>query len=205
MAKATTEPTKTAPRTSPEYSVEADAPRNNDLLMQSIPGVRLRSRILPNRPVIANRQGESRPIPRDQSRHLGAIPELPGMRLTVIPKELKYRIEDPFDEEMGENLRRALQSDDRPTNFDPNRPIKGVKTQEGVLDEDRFKTLCREIRNMLDAGEMREQGGSFLALEEIDQLPGRYLLNPGSRTRTDQPRYEDEYEEWAQRQGSLRG
>ena len=202
MAKTATKPITTNESTAPggrSFTVEADHPRNSDLLIQSIPGARLRSRIDSSKPVIVNTQSEDLPVPRDQARHLGSLPKIPGMTLTVNVAKRTYLIEDPLydNKEMSVRIKRALQADGRPINR--NVEINGAKPVEGELNAHRMKTLCREIRNLLNAKEANELNGTtFPEIESIDKLPGNYLLNPGSRIGNTQPQFEKDWDAWVE-------
>lgn len=188
------------------FGIEADHPRNCDLLLQSIPNVRLRSRLSASRTVEANPKdpySKDTVIPKDQARHLGSLPEIPGMRIYVKPAELAYKILDPLedDEALCDRLQRALETDERPVTRGGK--IRGVPTQTGTLDRDRMKTLCRELFHLLDAGEAKMTDGPTPELDLIDDLPGDYLLNAGSTVMNTQPRYEKDLEGWVSKLNSL--
>lgn len=179
------------------FGVMIDHPRNCDVVLQSIPGCRLRSEILASRTVKDAKSGEER-IPQDQARHLGMLPQIPGMELHVSPTKRTYRVIDPLhdDEALCERICKAV-NEGKPIRAD--RKLEGVKPHGGTLDVHRIKTLCRELLWLLDAGEARMVKGVRPSMEDVDGLPGRYLLNPGSRVRTSQPRYEDQFEDWVDR------
>ena len=72
----------TKPRTTKKASVEPfgiviDHPRNNDVMLQSIPNCRLRSRISSNRTVKDSRTGRTT-VPIDQSIGLANLSDTPG-------------------------------------------------------------------------------------------------------------------------------
>jgi len=194
MSTVSEKPSQQKPRQSSEqYTIVADHPRNSDLLIQNIPGMRLRSRISASRTVIANPQNDSRPIPKSQA----GMPEVPGMTLTVDLSNGRYFVEDPLfnDERKCEQLKQTLMNNE--SQYLPkNTKIRGVAPQKGHLGKDEFKTLCREIRNLLDYGEATEVGTPFPTRDAIDNLPGDYLLNPGARVDNTQPRYEKDWEQW---------
>ena len=123
----------------PPFVIVADHPRNCDLLLQCIPGCRLRSALSASKPVIDQKTGEAK-IPVDQARHLGQLPQVPGMHLAVNPAELTYEITDPLfgDEEACERLRRAINETGGATRI-PGK-LKGVKPNKGTLDIHRMKS-----------------------------------------------------------------
>jgi hypothetical protein len=62
-----------------------------------------------------------------------------------------------------------------------------------------MKTLCREVLWLLEAGDVRMVKGQQPTVEAIDELPGNYLLNPGSRVNSAQPLFEKDYPSWIER------
>lgn len=205
MANATQEkPLSKASLSGFEFAVEADEKRNGDILLQSIPGQRLRGALDSSKPIIASptqNVGEFEPtIPADQAAGLGALPKVPGMQIFVNPAELTYRIFDPLhnNETLCGRLVSALKAKNMAV---PGGKINGVKPLEGKLDVDRMKTLCRELRQIVEAGDGKVVPGSgeLPTYAEIDSLKGNYLLNPGSRTPSMQPQYEKDFDGWRQR------
>jgi len=176
------------------FGIEADHPRNCDLLLQAIPGARLRSAISASRTVIDVKTGEPR-IPQDQARHLGQLPPIPGMQIHVNPAKLSYVIMDPLaeDEELCERIRKAM---DASRAFRVGNRLRGVPTQTGTLDPHRMKTLVRELVWLVTGGEARVVKGALPRMEDVEELPGKYLLDPGSRIRTSRPIYEEDLEPW---------
>ncbi|MFY9328174.1 MAG: hypothetical protein WAO76_09175, partial [Georgfuchsia sp.] len=192
MTTATMErPAETKPRSAvivPPFGVEADNPQMCDLLIQSIPGCRLRSRI---RPTTTTVDGQV----RTPQTHGYSPPEVPGMQLHVNPAELSYVIMDPLngDEDAKARIKRFLHLT---TGARQDANLRGVDTRKGLLDAHRMKTLCREIVWLLGAGDVKVVKGAEPTMDDIDELPGNYLLNPGLRTATTQPTFEKDHEEW---------
>jgi len=175
----------------PAFGVEADHPQFCDLLIQSIPGCRLRSRI---RPTTTTVQGQV----RAPQMHGHAPPETPGMQLHVNPAELSYVILDPLndDEEAKARIKRFLHLT---TGARQDTNLQGAKTVKGKLDQHRMKTLCREICWLLDDKSVKMVKGAAPDKEDVDDLPGEYLLNPGMQTQTTQPMFEKDYGDWVDR------
>lgn len=177
------------------FGVEADHPRNSDLLLQSIPGLRLRSTISAMK-ATKNRRGEP-VIPVDQSRHLASFPQTPGVQLHVDPEKLTYTLIDPLrgNAELCDRIQRWMRDK---TGFKVDGRIDGLAPREAKLDEHHMKTLCRELHNLVKLGHARHVKGTGPVpdIEEIDELPGKYLLNPGLRTHTTQPQFEEDWPEW---------
>mgnify|MGYP003111461454 FL=1 len=172
------------------FSVEADTPRNGDLLLASITGERLRGRIESNKTVTDQRTGQKM-TPIDQAAGLATLPMVPGHILKVNPAEYSYEIVDPLaeDESKLDTVNRGLIAKGL-------QPVQGVPKRQGTLDKDRMKTLCREVYHILNADEARWVSGPKFTLDDVDALPGNYLLNPGSQVPNTQPRYEKDFEAW---------
>jgi hypothetical protein len=176
----------------PEFTIEADHPRNCDLLIQAIPGLRLRGSVDGSRHTIDAKSGDTR-VPIDQARALASFPRTPGMHLTISTRRAMYRVSDPLykneallnriSQHFKESGRGAVQ-------------VNGVAPTEGALDRDRMKTLCRELIELAEMGHIKVVAGALPNADEIEDLPGQFLLNPGSRVQNTQPRYERDYEEW---------
>ena len=176
----------------PEFTVEADHPRNCDLLVQSIPGCRLRGSIDGARHTIDSKSGDTR-VPIDQARALASFPRTPGMHITIDPRRSTYRISDPLfkNEALLNRIHQHFKEAGRGAV-----QVRGVAPTEGVLDRDRMKTLCREVSTLIKLGHMKVVSGSAPNEDDIEDLPGQFLLNPGSRVQNTQPRYEQDYEDW---------
>ena len=181
------ERTKSASAVSP-FGVEVDHPQMCDLLIQSIPGCRLRSRCKPTTVTV---QGQVR-TPQSQGH---SPPEAPGMQLHVNPADLSYVILDPLntDEDAKARIKRFMHLT---TGARQDTNLRGATTIKGTLDANRMKTLCREICWLLAANEVKVVKGAAPDIEDVDDLPGKYLLNPGLQTATTQPVYEEDYDAW---------
>jgi hypothetical protein len=174
------------------FGIEIDHPRNDDVMLQSIVGLRLRSAINGSKGVI-DANGDLR-VPQDQSRALASFPHTPGMQLHINPRDLTYVVVDPLNDnpDMCNRVLRFLKEHGGTSV----KEVKGVPTQKGELDVDRMKTLCREIIWLLTAGEAKICKGAVPKLEDVEDLPGKFLLNPGSRVQNTQPRYEEDWDAW---------
>lgn len=170
------------------FGVEADHPRNCDLLLQCIPNARIRSAFDGSKPHKDVKTGQYK-VPIDQAIALAAFPKVPGMQVHVNPLKCEYKIIDPLtkNEALCEQIRQFMSQNQA---FRTKDKIGGVPTREGTLDIHQMKSLCRELFNIVNSGEGRIVMGSMPEKEEIDDLPGWYLLNPGSQVPNTQPRYE---------------
>ena len=178
------------------FGIEADHPRNCDLLIQCIPNCRLRSAIDGVKGHV-DEAGNHR-VPLDQARHLGAFPRTPGMQLHVDPEHLTYEIVDPMynNEQLCERVRKYLKEQTGYTTADK---LNGAPPQKGTLDVHRMKSLVREMLWLVKAGEAKKCKGAIPEMADIDELPGHYLLNPGMRVPTLQPVYEKDWDDWVAR------
>jgi hypothetical protein len=59
-----------------------------------------------------------------------------------------------------------------------------------------MKTLCREIVWLLKEKHVKMVSGPEISLEDVDELPGKFLLNPGSRVPNTQPHFEEDVPEY---------
>jgi hypothetical protein len=179
------------------FGVEADHRRNSDLLLQGIPGVRLRSCIRGDKPVWSKIRKRF-VIPPDQAAHLGQFPPMPGMQVHVNPAKLTYAITDPLhdDDKLCEQIKQSL---DQTGPFRSLSRLEGVEDKRGTLDKDRMKTLVRELVRIVGDGDAKVVKGELPSMEDVDRMPGKYLLNPGSKLHNGQPRYEEDFEGWCDR------
>lgn len=177
------------------FAVEVDHPRNDDVLLQSIINCRLRSAIDGSRPAIDAKTGDLH-VPNDQARALASFPRTPGMQLHVNPAALTYEIIDPLEgnEEMCDRIVKFLKRSGAPSL----ERIKGVPKQNGKLDINRMKTLCREIIWLSDERAVKAVKGKIPRIEDVEELPGEFLLNPGSRVPNTQPQFEADWDNWVQ-------
>lgn len=180
------------------FAIEADHPRNADLIIQVIIGGRLRSRIKATKDVFTRRKGEQ--IVRSTSAKMfeNLPANIPGMQLHVNPANNKWRIIDPLcdDEELLEEIREAIQQS---SGMAVSSKLHGVPTKSGRLDANQMKTLVREMFDLLQAGHVRTVKGKEPVMEDIDKLPGDYLLNSRNPTDWTQPKLEKDLPKWVDR------
>ena len=180
----------------PEFGIEIDHPRNNQVLLQCITGEVLRSAIDGAKPIIP-KEGKDATVPTDQLHGMGSMPKTPGMQVHVNPVELTYEIIDPLhgDEELCEKLRLWI---DHNSSMTTGKKLNGAPPKKGTLDKHRMKSLCRELFWLVEAGEAKRCKGSIPSMEDIVDLPGHFLRDPGARSPTHQPKFEKDYEEWVE-------
>ena len=81
--------------------------------------------------------------------------------------------------------------------------LSGLKTKKGEVDADTMKTLCRELLCFIEAREAKVVKGPTPTKEQIEELPGDFLLNAANLSGYNQPRYEKDYPEWVRKMNSL--
>jgi hypothetical protein len=142
---------------------------------------------------VVDAQGRAR-VPLDQAKALASFPKTPGMQLHVNPGACTYSIVDPLHgntkmlNEIATHFREA-------GDFSQSGKMDGVERVDGKLDQHRMKSLCRELLCIVQAGDGVLLEGKLEAAD-IEDLPGRFLLNPGSTVPNTQPIYEDDFPAW---------
>jgi hypothetical protein len=181
------------------FGIEYDHPRNSDGLIQAIPGLRLRGAISAGKVARDYKTGIS-VIPIGQASFLGQLPSVPGMQLHVNPAKLAYTVIDPLEEneELCEQIRSAINRQENTAIHIQGR-LKGVPSTSGTIDVNRMKTLVREMLWLVEANEAKVVKGSCPTLDQIQQMPGKFLLNPGSRIFNTQPQFEEDWVAWVER------
>lgn len=175
------------------FAITADHPRNSDLLLQCLPGEKLRSKFDATKGSVNAKTGKMT-VPKDQVIQLGDFPRVPGMQLLVDPQALTWEITDPLFE--NKKLCEEVEQSLKEKHLHKGGKLTGVAPRRGKIDEHSMKTLCREMLNIVQAGEAVVSKGKLPDLEDITDLPGHFLLNPGSIVANTQPRYEKDWASW---------
>jgi len=187
------------------FAIEARTPRNQDISIQCLDRLRLRGAVRASVEVFDNQRSEeewdedeeegkaTRPV---SAKIIDGVGELPGMLLHVNPATGEWRMVDPLykKENALERIRKAMKRVSGMNVVDQR--LKGMKPRSGKVDEHRMKTLCRELLCFIEADEARVVKGLKPSREDIDELPGRYLLNWSDLGKWRQPKFEDQYDEW---------
>ncbi len=179
------------------WGIEADHPRNCDLLLQSLSGLKLRSAIKATKMVFTREAGEQVQVPASAGMVDGLPAGIPGMQLHVDPSKGAWKMVDPLRDnpELCEKIKRAI---DHHTSMRTATTLKGVPPQSGKLNPDQMKTLVREMRFLVEAGEAKVVQGIAPSQEDMDSLPGNYLTNPLNLSDWHQPKHECDMEAWTQ-------
>jgi hypothetical protein len=173
----------------PPFGIEFDHPRNADFVLQAIPGSRFRSKI---KSTVTNIDGSVRSL---VDKPTGAmVPEVPGMQIHVNPEKLEFAVVDPLNDD--QEALEAVKAYINKVSLGEIDGIKGVPTTKEKLDVHRMKTLCRELIQILEEGHAKVVKGPTPQLDDVKELPGHFLLNPGMREFTTQPTYEKDWARW---------
>lgn len=203
MADETQPQQKQQGRRGGRFTIQADHPRNSDLLVQSLINVKLRSTIKASRTVKDAKTGVER-VPIDQAQGLGQYPEIPGMTLAIDVKNLTYVVSDPLTKK-PELCKQILAARNQQSGTRSQSDLGGVPTAEGKVDANTMKTLCREVAHMIKNKHVRVLDGAAPSIEQCDDIDGRYINNIGSPVPNSQPRYEDQMEGWVDNLHSVGG
>ena len=117
------------------------------------------------------------PMSTSVGQKMGNMPDIPGLRIRIMPKDSKICVHDPLEhdkllvKEINNVLRNAGLQECEP-----------VQQNEQVLDEDTFKTFVVEVCNTVNKKEpsLRLVSGQLPTPEEIESMPGRELYDPAS-------------------------
>lgn len=185
------------------FGIEAKTSTNSNLMVQSVPNCRLRTAISPIKTVTArDEDGEQvlKPVPANIIEGIPA--NVPGMQLHVNPKTRQVKIIDPLykNEDILEKIAKAMKRAGVGTG-----KLRGVPPREETMGVDEMKTLIRELRNIVMSGDAVVVKGVLPDQEDIDELPGDYLLSPNNSSKWNQPRYEKDLAAWTQKLNRLGG
>lgn len=190
----------------PPFAIEADSPKNSDLLIQALGNLRLRGSINAVKEVFDTKipEDEGKKTRRVSARLIDGVPDTPGMQLWINPAELTWKSVDPLykNEKLLDRIKLALSRSD---GIRIGRNFEGVPPREERIDEDRMKTLCRELLCFIESGEAKVVKGMKPDQEDVDDLPGRYLLNASNMGNWHQPKYVDQYDAWVERVNQTAG
>lgn len=184
------------------FVIEADHPRNRTLLIKSLPNMKLRSAFSAHKPHVDSRSGTHH-IPLSQVQS-STLPQTPGMQLAVHPNRRTWQSYDPLSDD-PELMAQVNGGGTMMTSGMQQFNMRAVPSRQGTLGVDEFKSLVREMVDLLEAGEAKVVNGVAPSREQVDALPGRYLLNPGNLVRSTQPRYEEDFEGWVAELGRVGG
>ena len=178
------------------FTIEADHPRNSDLLIQGLENCRLRSAIKPTKEVFVREGGVQELQPAAADMVKGIPGNIPGMQLHINPEKLEWIMSDPLDgnERMLEQIKKAI---DTHSGYSVAKELKAVPLRRGSLDKHQMKTLCRELLNIVNEKQARIVKGPKPTMEDVENLPGDFLLMSSTRNKWRQPRFEKDHERWA--------
>jgi hypothetical protein len=174
-----------APRNGGSVTIEFDGENRNFMLSAFGDGTTVRGAFSISRCI--NAPGEMR-----------GMPDIPGLYLTLSFRDNKLTIEDPLrkDRDLCAKIKSSLRAANR---FKSDGELTGVATVEKTLNVHQMKTLVLEIRDRINANEVRIIKGEFPTDDQIEKLPGKKLLDPGRNFPTSQPMFEEDWWDWASR------
>jgi len=179
------------------FSIEVCHPKNCDVFVQTL-GQKIRGRATHTNTIKRRDRdtGDVVDMPVPAKLIHGLPSEIPGMILTVNPAELAWKIVDPLkdDPDLCRKIERAMKESE--SSVYPNARIRGVPSKSGILSVHQMKTLCRELCSMLDAEQARIVKGIEPDREDVDAMPGKYLLNPFNPNTMNQPQFEEDLPGW---------
>lgn len=128
---------------------------------------------------------------------MAAMPDIPGLRLTVHLRTSSALLFDPLEKELGllEQINsvfrktRPISAVNSPTTFVPRTDFK--------LSADELKTLIEECMRKVEEGQARLVDGRLPTPEELDALPGETLYDQWNAGR--KPRHRRDVPEWEER------
>lgn len=193
------------------FAIEARTPRNQDLMIQCLGGMKLRGAVSATVEVFDHtwtdldadsEDGERLTMPTP-AKVIPGVGDLPGEQLYVNPVTGEWKTFDPLykKEAVLDRIRRAIKNRGGVANVGER--LRGIKARSGRVDADTMKTLCRELLCFIEAKEARVVKGICPDRDDVDELPGRYLLNWSNRSKWHQPRYEDQVDRWTEKLNQL--
>ena len=199
------------------FVIEARTPRNQDLLIQNLDGMKLRGAVSTSIEVFdRNWEGTEDDLEDDleeremmtrpaAANNIDGIGELPGQQLYVNPSTGEWKTSDPLYKKPAvlERVRRALRRSIGIAVV--GQKLRGLRPKQGKINPDQMKSLCRELSCFVTAREAKVLKGRMPSEEEIDNMPGRELLNWMNRQNWKQPNYKDQYEDWERRSNLIDG
>jgi len=190
------------------FVISAQHPRNCDVAIQSLNLV-LRGSVSATVETFDKQWSEEEFEEGKATRPMAAkivdgVGELPGMQLQVDPAGCRWKVVDPLykDEKRLSRLKRAMK---RAVGISVSDNLGGVPSKEGKIDIHMMKTLCRELLCFIESGEIQVVKGTAPTLEDIEELPGEFLLNASNIMNWRQPRFEKDYEGWVDKMSQISG
>lgn len=124
---------------------------------------------------------------RSVGESMSRMPDIPGMRMELIFSKNEIRIFDPLADDP--DLLDKINAVGRDQGIS-SRPYKAVPERKEEMDNDTFKTMVREIVQLVKAESATVVDGDIPKLEAVDKLPGRYLNDPGNTTTQGKAKFE---------------
>lgn len=177
------------------FTIEVDT-AGGDLVVKNIAGCKLRTAVDGHRGRLNKKTGQMT-ISRDRAAALASLPRIPGQYLHVNPEKLTYKITDPLaDKDSTLASLKQWYNENTPFRIPAGVSMEAAPEQQGELNVHEMKSLCREIIHMMNADLVRVVQGPKPDMEDVQELPGKFLLNPGLQSHTTQPQFEEDWDAW---------
>jgi hypothetical protein len=130
---------------------------------------------------------------------MNAMPNIPGMYLTVSPGSKKVRVHDPLDD--NDELLAAINkvADRAPAVRPSGQKFSAVPESVVDLDDDLLKTLLLEITRKVNHPTykcLHPVGGAMIPTEkDLEAYPGYEIFDPWSNS-SEKPRYVKDVPAW---------
>lgn len=143
---------------------------------------------------------------RGNGGFVSKLPDIPGIRLEVSPRDLKVRIFDPLesDKALRDRIERTIRETEAPIRDANGSPVNPWPEAVHELDVHTMKTLLLEIaRKTLvgtneDARFFYNVQGEVPSLDALKRTPGNELFDPWN-TNPRKPKFKKDAEAWMQR------
>lgn len=143
---------------------------------------------------VANLRGQ------DIGSPASSMPDIPGMQLTIDARNRRVIIRDPLKD--NEALCSQIAGVLKKRGSYGLSKLTGCDERTVAMDEHEMKTLVRFVVKLLDPPSGLPKAklvkGRVPTDEEVDQLPGEYLYDPGSETQHG-PKFEKDAQQWFDR------
>lgn len=121
------------------------------------------------------------------------MPDIPGLRMKIIPKDHKAILYDPLEDD-PDRIARINRVAERARAIYKGAPFTFVPASEFELNPDMLKTLLIELNRKVDTRCCVVVDGTLPGLDDIAKLDGRQLYDPWNNGR--KPTYVDEVDDW---------
>jgi hypothetical protein len=130
---------------------------------------------------------------------MSQMPDVPGIQMTVLPREKKAVAHDPLADDADLLAKANGVWNDSAMGRSPGGGSKPWPDTEFALDDDTLKTLCIELVRKRGSGVLSVVRGALPTEQQIEDLPGGELYDPGNSNQHGHPRYAEDVPAWRQK------